>query len=39
MLMQKFELAGDEGCIGRLASPTTDIDDVERIVDESFDRN
>ena len=39
MLMQKFELAGDERCIGRLARPATDIDDIERIINETFNRN
>lgn len=37
--MQEFELARDEGCIGRLASPATDVDDVKSVVDESFDGN
>jgi hypothetical protein len=39
MFMQKFELAGDERCVGRLAGPATDIDDIERVIDETFNRN
>jgi hypothetical protein len=39
MLVQELELAGNEGCIGRLACPATDVDDIKRVVDESFDRN
>jgi hypothetical protein len=39
MLMQEFQLARDEGCIGRLAGPATDVNNVKGVVDESFDGN
>jgi hypothetical protein len=39
MLMQKLELAGDERCVGRLAGPATDIDDIERVINETLHRN